>query len=138
MKRFFSAAPVAYEPGLFLIRVITGFFLAYHGWEVFDAQTMKGYFDWESFKGFSSPATMVYVGKGAELVAGVLLVFGLFTRLACVITILTLGYIAFFVGNGKIWYEDQHPFMFVLMGGVFFFTGGGRYSLDHILFSKRR
>jgi len=46
-------------------------------------------------------------------------------------------YISLFVGTGKIWYQDQHPFLFVLLALVFFFTGPGKYSIDHILFTKK-
>jgi putative oxidoreductase len=138
MKRLFSPRPYLQEPGLFLVRLITGFFMAYHGWEVFDAETMKGYMEWDTFKGFSSPSFMVYIGKGGELLAGILLILGLFTRLAALLTIVLLSYIAFFIGHGKIWYEDQHPFMFVLLGAVFFFIGGGKYSLDQLFFNKTK
>jgi putative oxidoreductase len=80
---------------------------------------------------------MVYAGKATELIAGIFLLLGLFTRVAAIILAFTLGYIAFFVGHGKVWYEDQHPFLFVLLFIVIFFTGAGRYSLDNILFGKR-
>ncbi len=81
---------------------------------------------------------MVYVGKSSELIAGVSLLFGLFTRLGSLLTIGTLSYITFFVGNGKFWYEDQHPFMFVLFGLLFLFTGPGAWSIDALIFKKRR
>jgi uncharacterized membrane protein YphA (DoxX/SURF4 family) len=47
-------------------------------------------------------------------------------------------YVSFFVGHGKIWYEDQHPFLFVLLALVFFFYGPGKMSVDQLLFGKRR
>jgi uncharacterized membrane protein YphA (DoxX/SURF4 family) len=46
-------------------------------------------------------------------------------------------YITFVVGGGKIWYEDQYPFLFVLLAMVFFFTGPGKWSIDSSLFNKR-
>lgn len=81
---------------------------------------------------------MVYIGKAAELVGGILLSLGLFTRIACVILIIVMSYIAFFVGHGKIWYEDQHPFLFVLLAFIFFFTGPGNFSLDKLIFNNKR
>ena len=84
------------------------------------------------------PRLVVYTGKIAELIAGILLMIGLFTRLASLVLIFTMLYISFFVGHGKVWYEDQHPFLFVLLGLVFFFTGSGRLSADHLLLRKRR
>lgn len=136
MNKFFSTQPVWLSEGLFLVRIVLGFFMAYHGWEVFDAAKMKEYAAWDTFKNSASPAFMVYLGKSAELVGGILLMLGLFTRAGALIIAITMAYIAFFVGNGKVWYEDQHPFMFVLLALVFVFTGPGRFSLDARLFRK--
>jgi len=91
--------------------------------------------DWDNFKG-PSARIMVYFGKTSELLAGVLLFLGLFTRLGAVILIGTLSYVTFFVGHGKFWYEDQHPFMFVLFGIFFVFLGPGAWSLDALLFKR--
>jgi putative oxidoreductase len=55
---------------------------------------------------------------------------GWFTRIGAVLIIATLSYVTFFVGHGRFWYEDQHPFMFVLFGVLFFFTGPGSWSVD--------
>ena len=110
--------------------------MIYHGMEVFSEEKMKGYLQWDMFKGSSFAGIMVYAGKAAEFVGGVLLFLGLFTRLAALLLAGTMAYIAFFVGHGKVWYEDQHPFLFVLLALVFFFTGGGRWSTDYILLKK--
>jgi len=71
-------------------------------------------------------------------VGGILLAIGLFTRVAGLIIIGALGYITFFIGKGKIWYDDQHPFMFVLVALIYLFAGGGPYSLDKLLFTNRQ
>ncbi|MFT3703294.1 MAG: DoxX family protein [Agriterribacter sp.] len=130
MNKFFSSDPIALQGGLAIVRVIVGLFMVYHGWEVFDAAKMKEYAGWDVFKKFPSATFMVYLGKGAELVAGIMLTIGWFTRIAAIILIGTMLYISFFVGNGKVWYEDQHPFLFVLLGMVFLFVGGSKYSVD--------
>jgi putative oxidoreductase len=138
MKRLFSSLPIWQEQGLTLIRVTTGAFMIYHGWEVFNAELMNGYLQWDQFKNSSGGKILVYAGKTSELIGGVLLLLGLFTRVAAIILIATLAYIAFFVGKGKVWYEDQHPFLFVLLFAVIFFTGAGKYSLDNILLDRKR
>lgn len=137
MKKLFSTQPLWYNGGLLLVRITLGFFMAFHGWEVFEKAKMDEYAGWDTFKNSPSPVFMVYLGKIAELVGGILLMLGLLTRIGAILIILTMAYIALLVGNGKVWYEDQHPFMFVLLALVFFFTGPGRYSLDAALVSKK-
>ena len=137
MKRFFSPLPLWQNNGLAVIRIIVGGFLIYHGCEMFDTPVMNEYFKWDMFKDSSMATVSVYGGKVAELLSGILLVLGLFTRLACIILICTLGYIAFFVGHGKIWYEDQYPFLFVVIGVIFIFTGPGSFSLDNVIFKTK-
>jgi len=136
MNRFFSSSPVWQTAGLTLLRLFVGFFMIYHGWEVFSASKMNEYLQWDMFKNSSSGKIMVYAGKGTEFAGGILLFIGLFTRIAALILIGTMTYITFFIGHGKIWYDDQHPFLFVLLALVFLFMGGGRWSLDHLLFKK--
>jgi putative oxidoreductase len=137
MNKLLSASPVMQQQGLALIRIIVGFFLAYHGWEVFDKATMDGYIGWDIFKNQSFGKTLAYLGKGAELVAGILLLIGFLTRIAAIITIGTMIYVAFMIGHGKVWYEDQHPFLFVLLALVFIFTGPGALSVDGALSRSR-
>jgi len=137
MKRLFSPLPLWQSNGIALMRIVVGGFLIYHGFEMFDTPAMNEYFKWDMFRGSSLAKFSVYGGKVAELLSGILLVLGLLTRIACIIVICTLSYIAFFVGNGKIWYEDQYPFLFVVIGFVFIFTGPGSFSLDNVIFKNK-
>lgn len=130
--------PIKQEAGLAIIRIIVGGFLVFHGSEIFDNVKMKEYTTWDVFKGYTSPGLMVYLGKASELLTGWMLVLGFFTRIAALIIMFTFLYITFFVGHGKFWYEDQHPFLFVLLALVFFFVSPGRYSLDNVFFNKER
>jgi uncharacterized membrane protein YphA (DoxX/SURF4 family) len=136
IKRLLQPHALWQEQGLTVLRLVFGLLLVYHGWEIFNIETMKGYTSWDQFKDSSNPLLKVYVGKTSEFITGLLLTLGLFTRITCLWIIATMAYITFFVGNGKFWYEDQHPFMFILMASVFFFTGPGQYSLDNKLFNK--
>src|SRR5690349_11035091 len=104
MNRFFSPLPLGQETGLTVIRLIVAVSMIYHGHEIFNTETMNSYSQWDMFKTSSFGKLMIYAGKGAELLGGILLLFGLFTRVAAVILIATLGYIAFFIGHAKIWY----------------------------------
>ena len=138
MNKLFSASPLWQTTGLVMIRVVTGLLVAYHGWEIFDEKIMSGYLEWDSIKSLPSPKTMVYIGKGLELVAGICLAIGLFTRLAALFIFVDMMFICFYVANGRFYYEDQHPFLFGVLALVFFFTGPVKFGLDNYLFKEKR
>lgn len=133
LKKILSTQPIWQENGLAIIRILIGAFIVYHGVEVFLPEKMAEYIKWDMFK---SNSIMPYLGKGAEFVAGAMLLLGLFTRIACLIIIGTFVYITFFVGTGKFWMDDQYPFLFAIFGLLFFFTGPVKWSLDNIIFKK--
>lgn len=138
MNKFFSPLPWWQKKGIALVRILMGASLIYHGCEMFDTQAMNEYLKWDMFKNSSFGKSLVYSGKVFEFIAGVLFAVGFLTRIACLIVIGTLSYIAFFVGHGKIWYEDQYPFLFVVLGFVFIFTGPGAFSLDNVIFNRKK
>ncbi|HSZ84466.1 MAG TPA: DoxX family protein [Puia sp.] len=134
MNNFFSPKSLMQSNGIACVRIIVGIFLIYHGREVFDAEKMKEYATWEMFKHSSSPTFIPYLGKASEFISGLLLAAGLFTRIACLIIIGTMLYISFIIGSGKIWMDDQYPFLFAILALVFIFTGPGNFSIDKIIF----
>ena len=136
MNNFFSSSPLWQTAGLTLIRCIPGAFLIYHGSEIFSESKIAGYLEWDIFKN-SYGKFLVYSGKASELIAGIFFVLGFLTRVASLFTIGTMIYITFFLGHGKIWYEDQYPFLFVIIGFLFIFTGPGSFSLDKVIFKSK-
>ncbi|HEV7333768.1 MAG TPA: DoxX family protein [Flavisolibacter sp.] len=135
---FYSAEPYLQHAGLALVRMITGVLMIYHGMELFDAEKIRGYGQWLSDLTFPAPVLMAYLGKGAELAGGILLVLGLFTRPAALLIAVTMLTVCFLMGSGKIFTDDQHPFLFVLLAVLFIFTGPGQWSLDHIFFTRKK
>lgn len=138
MATLFSSQPLWQNNGLVLLRVITGLLMAYHGLEVFNPETIKGYTAWDPIKTLPSPLFLVYLGKGLELVTGIFLAIGLFTRLSALFMFIDMIFICFKVGGGKFYYEDQHPFLFAMLALVFFFTGPVKWGLDFVLFKQRK
>ena len=136
VKRLLSPHGLWYHEGLALVRVTTGILMTYHGYEVFMVDKMDGYHQWLSDLKFPSPAFMAYLGKGAELIGGILLTLGLFTRFAAILIAITMAVVCFGMGDGKFMTNDQHPFLFVLISLLFFFTGAGKYSLDYLFFNN--
>lgn len=123
--------------GISLIRILVGLMMAYHGIETFDANKINDYGKWLGELNFPNPLLMAYLGKGTEFVGGVFLALGLFTRFAVVPLSITMLVISFFMGKGKIFMDDQHPFLFVLLFLVFLFVGAGKWSLDYWLFDRK-
>ena len=136
MKKFFSPLPIFEEPGLALIRILTGLFMVYHGMELLDRAKMQEYASWAPTRGLPFPLLISYLGKSLELAGGLLLATGLWTRLGIALIILAMAYITFGIGNARIWYEDQYPFLFIVLGLVFFFRGPGIWSIDQSRFDK--
>ncbi len=137
MKSLFSPLPSNTKTIVAFLRITVGALLLYHGAEVFNQAQIKEYGQWNAFKNFSSPTLLPYFGKATEFLCGLLLLLGLFTRIGALVLILSMAYITFKIGHGKFWQDDQHPFMFLLFGLLFFFTGPGKWSLDNIIFKPR-
>lgn len=137
MRKFFSSEPLWLHTGLLIIRLITGAFMVFHGWEVFDAEKMNGYAKWMTDLGFPQPRLMAYLGKGSELIGGLLLLIGWLTRPAAILLAITMAAVAYGMGHGRIFTDDQHPFLFVVLSLVFLFTGPGKYSVDHAVYGNR-
>ena len=121
-----------------VLRMIVGGFMIYHGAEIFSQEKMDGYekFLTNDIK-MSHPVFMSYLGKGTELLGGTLLATGFLTRLGALIVAVTMSIITFRIGDGRVYMEEQHPFMFVMFALLFFFDGGKKWSLDNLIFRKR-
>jgi putative oxidoreductase len=136
MISFFSPSPVFLSNGIAILRIVIALLLIYHGIEIFMPETMNAYLEWDMFKR-PYGKFLVYLGKGSEFITGTLLLLGLFTRASALVIIGNFSYITFFVGDGRFWYQEQHPFMFALFGILFLFTGPGSWSLDGIFFKNK-
>lgn len=129
-------SPSIQKTGLIIIRIITGFLMFYHGIEMFDNDKMNGYLKWDVIQQLPAPLMMIYLGKAIELVGGTFFIFGLFTRIVAVLMSLNMFFICFIIGNGRFYYEDQHPFIFGLLTLIFFFTGAVKWSVDDLIFKR--
>src|ERR1700733_6004148 len=127
MKNRFQFSNKVQNRAIACIRIIVGVSMIYHGRESFEPAKIAEYAGWDVFKHLAAPSFPVYLGKISELVAGSLLLLGLLTPLASLLLCGTMLYISFFIGHGKIWYEDQYPFLFALLALVFFFIGPGAW-----------
>lgn len=131
--------PVAHATGLLIIRLVFGFVLLYgHGFEklstVLSGQEIQ----------FMDP---IGIGAGlsyhlaafAEGVCAILLIFGLFSRIATLILsinfLVIFIYHAFMAADGFAILELR--ILYLLSFIALTLTGPGRFSLDHLLFNSR-
>ena len=122
------------EESLAVIRIAVGLMMAYHGLEVFNSKAMAEYATWEVIKKLPFSNYIAYIGKGIELVSGILFAIGLCTRIAAIFMAVNMLFICFFIGNGRFYYEEQHPFLFALLAIIFIFTGPMKWALDFKFF----
>jgi putative oxidoreductase len=121
-----------------IVRIIVGAFMVYHGAEIFNPEIMQRYYQMLADMKMSNAVFLSKLGKSCELVAGILLTTGTLTRIGALVMAGTMSFITFSLGEGRVYMEEQHPFMFVLFAFIFFFDGGKKWSLDSMLFRRKR
>jgi putative oxidoreductase len=135
-NKFFSAEGIWQENILAVVRITIGIFLIYHGSEILEKAKMDEYGKWVPDMKLAPPLFASYLGKALELISGILLLTGFLTRLACMFILLTFLMITFYIGEGRVLMEEQHPFMFCIFAFLFLFLGAGKWSLDKLIFKK--
>jgi len=137
MGSIFSSQPIkAHESVYALIRIFVGLLMLYHGLEVFDSKLVQEYANWEQFKSLPFSLSLVYIGKGLELISGLFFVLGFLTRISALLMAFDMLFVCFYVGNGIFWYQDQHPFLFAIIALLYFALGSGKWSLDQMMAKK--
>jgi putative oxidoreductase len=122
--------------GLLVLRIVVGATFGVYGlqhlFRLFNGTGIDAFGKFLQTTGYHYPTVMAWVGGGAELVGGALLVLGLFTPaaagavLAVISNVIVLKWpLGFFAANG-------YQFQLVLAAAAFalLFAGPGRVSLD--------
>lgn len=147
MKKLFlnAANPVNLSFGLLLIRVVIGVLMAFYGYEKlihFDEMAASDFWSKNvSFLGMTGK-TPLALTIFAEFFCSLLLIAGLFTRLALIPLIICMGYIVCVVGKFSVVEAGDHgsnlnsAFVYFITYIGLFFTGSGKYSLDAMIFKK--
>ncbi|NYZ63199.1 DoxX family protein [Luteimonas sp. SJ-16] len=123
---------------LMVLRVVTGAFLV-HGTQdnVLSAERMQEFIGFLALHGFPWPQLAAPLSVYAQFVCGVLLVLGLFTRLAGAVVAVN-----FVVALAMVhWQQDFRGWwpalVLVLLGLHFSALGAGRYGMDALLARRR-
>ncbi len=122
--------------GLLVLRVGIGCFMLVHG-----LQKLSGFN--QMVDKFPDPIGMgsqlsLISAIGAEVGCSLLLIVGLATRLAALPLAFTMLIAHFVVHATDAWQVKELPAIYLLVYVVILLTGPGRFSLDALLWSKRK
>ncbi len=115
--------------GMTLIRIFTGYLIYRYGRELFN---IEGLLDFLKKENIPFPVFTGYAAKIIELVGGIFLILGLFTRIVCILLMIVMYGVIYTTANGN-FLEGEFPFLFLLLFGVFLINGAGKWSLDHVI-----
>ncbi|WP_261305614.1 DoxX family protein [Paenibacillus andongensis] len=122
-----------------LMRVVLGILLLAHGISKFQ-MGLGNVAAW--FASAGTPGFLAYIAGWLELIGGILLILGLFTRyVSMLFTVMLLGAIVMMklplglLGNGQMaGYELDLAYLMLTI--YFIFAGPGSFSIDKVLFGK--
>jgi len=130
MNKLWSYAPINIDAGLLILRVAAGLLVAVnHGWgkvERFMSGEAIKFYDF----GGIGPQASLGLAAFAEFVCALLVVLGLFHRLALIPLVITF-IVAAFMANADATLADREPalaYLFVFV--TLLLTGPGKYSVD--------
>lgn len=124
--------------GIALVRITIGVVLIFHGWQLFESHDIKEMAALLPNLAIPFPKVIAYTTSLVQLAGGFFLILGLFTRTITALLFCTFIFMTFILGDGRIFTENEHPFLLAMMSLLFFFTGAGRFSIDYILSLNRK
>jgi putative oxidoreductase len=133
MNRFLSAkySAGAFNFGMLVLRVFLGLLLASHGYtKLVKFSAIK-----HSFINFMhlGPAISLSLIIFAELVCGILLILGLFTRFACIPIIIGMVVVVFVAANGQIFAQGERGMIYLAAAITVLCCGPGKISVDGLI-----
>lgn len=118
----------AINAGLLVLRVGCGILMVPHGYD-----KIVNFNQYSSqFMNFLGLGSTVSLGLNifAEFFCALLVIFGLFTRLACIPLVIAMLVAVFMAHKGLIFSEGEHAMLFAIGFLTLFITGPGKYSAD--------
>lgn len=132
--------------GLLWLRVLMGLGIAYHGYgKLFTEEIAKMAIGVEKM-GFPSPEIFAYAAALSEFAGGIFIALGLFTRVAAFFVFFTMSVAAFKVHlHHPTFYSPalktgfkELALCYWTMAGTMIFTGPGAFSMDKLLFGRKK
>jgi putative oxidoreductase len=135
MNKLFSHLPFFNDWGLLILRLAVGGAMLTHGWAKLShfGEKAPEFMNFLGLGGTTSLALVVF----AEFLCSILLILGLFTRLATIPLIITMKVAIFMVHWQDGFGEFELAFLYLAIYAALFFSGAGAYSVDALLHKKR-
>lgn len=133
MSKFFSTkySNGAFNFGMLVLRVFVGLLLANHGYQkLLKFSALKYKFMNFMHLGSTVSLSLIII---AELICGVLLILGLFTRFACIPIIIGMSVVVFIASNAHIFAEGERGMFYLAATITILFCGPGKISLDGMI-----
>ncbi|WP_433478652.1 DoxX family protein [Spirillospora sp. CA-142024] len=137
--RRFPALP---DAGLLVGRIVVGVIFVAHGWQKLTDQGHSAVAQSFEHLGIPMPGLAAVYGTWVELLGGVALIAGVLVPVAGVLIALDMAGAFWYVHMDKGLFSQEGGYEYVLVLAavclLFALTGGGRFSLDALLFGRRR
>ncbi|HET7118476.1 MAG TPA: DoxX family protein [Hanamia sp.] len=133
MSQFLSTkySKGAFNFAMLVLRFFLGLLLASHGYaKLIKFGSLK--YKFMNFMHLGSTASLSLI-IFAELICGILLILGLFTRLACIPIIIGMSVVVFVASNGLIFAGGERGMIYLAATVTIFLCGPGKISVDGLM-----
>lgn len=125
------------ETALWVLRVLTGAFLVHGVWDnITDAERMAEFAGFLAATGFPAPEIMAPLSVWTQFAAGLGFVTGFLTRWAGALVVANFVVAVTMVHWSQSFREWWPAIVLVAIGFVYAAKGGGRWSLDALVFGR--
>jgi len=122
--------------GMLVLRLNAGFFmLVNHGWPKFEKALAGGEIKFYDFLGIG-PKLSLYLAIGGEFIASLLIILGLYTRLASLPAAFTMFIAGLVVHANDGLHKMETALLFFFMFTAIGLLGPGKFSLDYLIRKK--
>ena len=140
MKKLFTTSyvPTSMDVGLLIFRVFVGIaMIVNHAIPKLEKFNAGGEIKFDDPIGLG-PENSLILALGAELICSILIILGLFTRIALIPLIITMAVAAFIAHGDDPFKIKESSLLFLFSYILLLFTGPGNISLDKLIFNKQR
>ncbi len=126
--------PLTLNLGLLLLRVTIGCMMLVHGLPKL-MSLLSGTIEFADPLGLG-PQLSLFLAVGAEVGCSLLLIFGLFTRLATLPLIITMGVAITIIHGADPYSKKEMALLYLLPYLTLLLTGAGQFSLDQLVWPQ--